>query len=142
MSEGYVYDHAWTQERIRLAGLEAALDPVTHERLAGLGVGPGWRCLEVGAGGGAVAFWLAKRVAPDGLVVATDLETDFLEVASHELRGPLAILKGYVSMLTDGSLALDGPASGKVFGVITAKLLEISDLVEQMESGAEPGESV
>jgi SAM-dependent methyltransferase len=85
VTQGYVYDHAWTQERIRLAGLEAALDPGTHDRLARLGVGPGWRCLEIGAGGGAVAFWLAERVGPDGVVVATDLETDFLEAeaASH-----------------------------------------------------------
>jgi SAM-dependent methyltransferase len=38
----------------------------------------------VGAGGGAVAFWLAEQVTPGGTVVATDLETDFLEAqASH-----------------------------------------------------------
>src|ERR1700674_3592140 len=59
-------------------------------------------------------------------------KSDFLKVASHELRGPLAILKGYVSMLSDGSLALDSPSSAKVFTVISAKLQEVSDLVEQM----------
>src|SRR5579862_8081494 len=82
---GYVYDHAWMQERTRLAGLEAALDPGTREHLTRLGVRPGWRCLEVGAGGGSVAVWLAQRVAPDGEVVATDLDTNFLEstVAGH-----------------------------------------------------------
>jgi SAM-dependent methyltransferase len=79
MSEGYAYDHAWTEERIRLAGLEHALDPGTHQHLDRLGVAPGWRCLEVGAGGGAVAVWLTERVAPDGVVVATDLETDYLD---------------------------------------------------------------
>jgi SAM-dependent methyltransferase len=79
MSGDYVYDHAWTQERIRLAGLEAALDQGTHDHLTRLGVGPGGRCLEIGAGGGAVACWLAERVLPDGVVVATDLETDFLQ---------------------------------------------------------------
>jgi hypothetical protein len=79
MTKGYAYDHAWTQERIRLAGLEAALDPGTRAHLLRLGVGPGSRCLEIGAGGGSVAFWLAERVAPGGTVVATDLETDFLE---------------------------------------------------------------
>src|SRR5262249_3345089 len=85
MAGGYVYDHSWTQERIRLAGLETALDPGTREHLTRLGVGPGWRCLEVGAGGGSVAVWLAERVAPDGEVVATDLDTNFLEreVARH-----------------------------------------------------------
>src|SRR5216684_6101782 len=69
-------------ERVRRAGLESALDPGTRDHLTRLGVGPGTRCLEVGAGGGSVAFWLAERVAPGGLVVATDLETDFLETAA------------------------------------------------------------
>lgn len=79
MSRGYAYDHAWTQERVRLAGLESALDPGTRAHLLRLGVGPGRRCLEIGAGGGAIALWLAEHVLPNGKVVATDLETDFLE---------------------------------------------------------------
>src|SRR5215470_246721 len=79
MSRGYAYDHAWTEERLRLAGLESALDEGTHAHLRRLGVGPGWRCIEIGAGGGAVARWLAEAVAPDGTVIATDLETDFLQ---------------------------------------------------------------
>jgi SAM-dependent methyltransferase len=79
MSGGYAYEHAWEEERIRLAGLEDALDPGTRAHLNRLGVGPGTRCLEVGAGGGSVALWLAEQVAPDGVVVAVDLETDFLE---------------------------------------------------------------
>ena len=79
MGRGYAYDHAWARERERLAGLEAALDPGTREHLTRLGVGPGKRCLEIGAGGGSVAFWLAERVAPGGTVVATDIETSFLE---------------------------------------------------------------
>jgi SAM-dependent methyltransferase len=79
MAQGYAYDHAWAMERVRLAGLEAALDPGTREHLTRLGVGPGTRCLEIGAGGGSVAFWLASRVVPGGTVVATDLQTGFLE---------------------------------------------------------------
>lgn len=85
ITQGYTFEHAWAAERVRLAGLEAVLDPGTREHLTRLGVGPGKRCLEIGAGGGSVAFWLAERVAPGGVVVATDLETDFLEsqAASH-----------------------------------------------------------
>src|SRR5262245_13791576 len=79
MSRGYAYDHAWTEERVRLVGLESALDPGTRAHLLRLGVGPGRRCLEIGAGGGAIALWLAEHVLPNGKVVATDLETDFLE---------------------------------------------------------------
>jgi SAM-dependent methyltransferase len=79
VSDRYAYEHGWDEERVRLAGLEAALDPGTREHLLRLGVAPGSRCLEVGAGGGAVAFWLAGQVVPGGSVVATDVETDFLE---------------------------------------------------------------
>jgi ubiquinone/menaquinone biosynthesis C-methylase UbiE len=78
MGGRYAYDHAWDDERVRLAGLEHALDAGTRAHLLRLGVGPGSRCVEVGAGGGAIAFWLAEQVMPDGKVVATDLEIDFL----------------------------------------------------------------
>jgi SAM-dependent methyltransferase len=82
MSDRYTYLHGWSEERLRLRGLEVALDPGTRGHLTRLGVGPGSRCLEVGAGGGSVARWLAERVAPDGVVVATDRETDFLEAGA------------------------------------------------------------
>ncbi|WP_020674220.1 class I SAM-dependent methyltransferase [Amycolatopsis nigrescens] len=54
--------------------LAEAYDPLSTARLAGTGVTDGWHCLEVGAGGGSVAVWLAERVAPTGEVLATDLE--------------------------------------------------------------------
>ena len=69
----------WDEERIRLAGLESALDEGTRAHLLRMGVGPGSRCIEIGAGGGTVALWLAESVAPAGKVIATDLETDFLQ---------------------------------------------------------------
>src|SRR5207244_12716945 len=74
----YVFDHAWEAERARLAGLEAGLDPGTIRHLENLGVGPGWRCWEIGAGGGSIAAWLCECVADSGHVLATDLETSFL----------------------------------------------------------------
>jgi 2-polyprenyl-3-methyl-5-hydroxy-6-metoxy-1,4-benzoquinol methylase len=85
MSQSYAYEHAWAMERARLAGLEAALDPGTREHLIRLGAGPGKRCLEVGAGGGSVARWLAEQVVPGGTVVATDLDIGFLasKAAGH-----------------------------------------------------------
>src|SRR5262249_37819277 len=39
----------------------------------------GWHCLEVGAGAGPIAEWLCHRVGTNGKVVATDLQTKFLE---------------------------------------------------------------
>lgn len=45
------------------------------------GIQPSWRCLELGAGAGSIAHWLASR-CPDGQVVATDLGTTFLAARS------------------------------------------------------------
>jgi len=75
----YVYDQGWKDERERLAGMERLWDPGTRELLARLGVDEGWRCLEVGAGGGSVSEWLADRVGPSGQVVAADVSLRFLE---------------------------------------------------------------
>jgi SAM-dependent methyltransferase len=75
----YVFDNGYRSERERLASLEAMFDPGTFRVLSEIGVGPGWRCLEVGAGGGSVAAWLAGRVRPSGSVLATDLDPRFVE---------------------------------------------------------------
>ncbi|HLF40762.1 MAG TPA: methyltransferase [Acidimicrobiia bacterium] len=76
---GYAFGHEWELERERLALLEHIFDPGTIRHLTGAGVAPGWRCLEVGAGAGSIARWLCERAGPDGRVLATDVETDFLE---------------------------------------------------------------
>lgn len=79
----YVFDNTWEKERERLAGLEALFDPGTTRLLDTLGVGPGWRCLEIAGGGGSITQWLCRRVGADGRVVATDIETRLLD-ALHE----------------------------------------------------------
>ncbi|WP_261560669.1 class I SAM-dependent methyltransferase [Frankia tisae] len=84
-------------ERARLAAMAAVCDPTTIRILDERGVSAGWRCLEVGAGGGSIAAWLAGRVtgadstdatdaaaeaataARAGHVVATDVDTRHLE---------------------------------------------------------------
>ncbi|MBQ1093375.1 class I SAM-dependent methyltransferase [Streptomyces sp. B93] len=91
----YVFDPAWEKETERLRTNEAIWDPGTLERLDRLGVAEGWNCLEIGAGSGSVARWLADRVGPSGQVVATDLQTerlaaleeiDQVSVVRHDLR--------------------------------------------------------
>jgi SAM-dependent methyltransferase len=62
----------------RLQLLETYRDPGTVGRLQKLGVAAGWRCLEVGAGRGSVARWLAARVGSTGSVVAVDIDPRFL----------------------------------------------------------------
>jgi 2-polyprenyl-3-methyl-5-hydroxy-6-metoxy-1,4-benzoquinol methylase len=75
----YVFDQAWQRERDRLRSLESLFDAYSGRLMSDLGVRPGWRCLEVGCGAGGVALWLADRVGPDGQVVATDLDTRFVD---------------------------------------------------------------
>lgn len=60
--------------REHFATLAALFDPGTFYRVTQLGIGPGWRCWEVGAGGGTVTAWLAGQVGETGRVVATDVE--------------------------------------------------------------------
>lgn len=78
---GYVFDNDSVHSREQHRCLTAAYDAATFARLAETGVGPGWRCLEVGAGGGTVARWLAERVAPSGEVLATDVKPH--HIAAH-----------------------------------------------------------
>jgi len=82
----------------RFAALSALFDASTRRHLAGRGLRPGWHCLEVGGGGGSIAKWLGRRVGGAGRVVATDIDTRFLddlkvpnlEVLRHDItRDPL-----------------------------------------------------
>ena len=72
----------------RLHALEEMGDPRTRHRIEQLGIREGWRCLEVGAGHGSVAKWMAERVGPSGRVVATDINPRFLtsQVPCLEIR--------------------------------------------------------
>ena len=79
----YAYENARPVQRERLAALAEALDAGTMRHLDSIGVGRGWRCLEVGAGGGSIAAWLSERVAGEGAVVATDLDTTVLRGLSR-----------------------------------------------------------
>jgi len=83
----------------RLDLLEQIFDPGSRHRrdLAQ----PGWRCLEIGAGRGSMAVWLAERVGPTGQVVATDIDCRYLarldhpnlEVVQHNIvEDPLDVL--------------------------------------------------
>jgi len=72
----------------RLRSLERMCDDHSFATLSALEITPELRCLEIGAGAGSVASWLAQRV-PQGEVVATELDTAFLpdDIANlHPLR--------------------------------------------------------
>ncbi len=90
---GYLLSNSQPETVERFDGLQEVLDPVTIGHLDRLGVKAGARCLELGAGGGSIARWLANRVGPSGHVLATDLDPRWfrhdgsaqLEVRQHDL---------------------------------------------------------
>ena len=89
----YLLDNLAPQAGGRFAGLEACFDETTFRHLTAVGIGPAWRCWEIGAGSGSVAGWMAERVGKDGAVLATDLNVDWIrtnitprvEVRLHDL---------------------------------------------------------
>lgn len=83
MSE-YLFEQAWERERRRLDALGTMYDPGSFAAIERLGIGPGWRCLEVGAGSGTIARWMKTKVGATGTVVATDLDPRFLEPLGAE----------------------------------------------------------
>jgi len=85
----YILDKDDEEARRRFELLARLSDPATIDYLLRIGVGGGWRCLEIGAGGGSIAAWLCRRVGPAGRVVATDTDTRFLkelEFSNLEVR--------------------------------------------------------
>jgi class 3 adenylate cyclase len=81
-----VSDHTY------LRSLDAWADAITIGHLNTVGVGDGWRCLEVGAGAGSIARWLGDRVGAFGSVVATDIDVGYftdlpanVEARQHDL---------------------------------------------------------
>ena len=61
-----------------------------------------------------------------------DIKSEFLRLASHELRGPLALVRGYLSMFDDGSLPTVSGAARDVLPVISGKLAQMSRMVDDM----------
>jgi SAM-dependent methyltransferase len=78
-TSAYAFDNAGEETRRRFVALPALYDPSTKRHLRDRGLGRGWNCLEVGAGNGSIAAWLAQQVAPTGSVLATDIDTRFLD---------------------------------------------------------------
>jgi SAM-dependent methyltransferase len=71
-------DEATAAEHERLSVLASQYDGGSIRLMENLGIASGWHCLEVGAGHGGIARWLAATVGEDGRVMATDIDTRFL----------------------------------------------------------------
>lgn len=78
MVDRYWFDNSLSDEGDRLRLLEAIADPRSIRLLSELDVGPGWRCAELGVGGGSMARWLATQVGDTGSVIAVDRDVTLL----------------------------------------------------------------
>jgi SAM-dependent methyltransferase len=95
----------------RFVAMAALFDPVTTGHMDRLGIGPGWRCWEVGAGGTSIVHWLAGRAGRAGYVLATDIDTSLVMAAS----GPT------VTVLRHDVAADEPPGGG--FDLVHARLV-------------------
>jgi SAM-dependent methyltransferase len=88
---GYLLDNARVEAGERFAWLAELFDGVTRGHFDRLGLKAGWRCWEVGAGGPSIPEALATVVGPTGYVLATDINSAWLdphggyEVLRHDI---------------------------------------------------------
>ena len=84
----------------------------------------------------AVTAGLERARVTERLAAIERNKTQFLNLASHELRGPLTVVRGYVSMLEGGLLGELNDRGMKAMPVISAKVMEMNALIEQMIEAA------
>ena len=59
-------------------------------------------------------------------------KSEFLRLASHELRGPIGVVRGYISMLDDGTLGDLPQSARRVLPILTSRLKSIGLMVDLM----------
>jgi len=92
-SVAYVFDNRH-EAQVRYRHLSPLYDGQTIRHIEQCAIEAGWSRLEVGGGGGSIAAWMCNRVGPNGHVLATDIEPEFLErlaytnlnVRCHDIR--------------------------------------------------------
>lgn len=82
VEDGYLLDNRRPESGQRFAALSELFDACTFRHLDAVGLAPGWRVWEVGAGGPTVPSWLYRRVRSRGRVLATDIDTRWLDPAA------------------------------------------------------------
>jgi len=129
---GYLLDNQQSEAGIRFGALSELFDPVTFRHVDQLGIGPGMRCWEVGAGGPSVPLGLAERVGPDGAVVATDIDVSWTE----------GVADGVIEVLAH-DVAADPPPEGG-FDLVHARLVLVhvtdrAEALRRMAGALRPG---
>ncbi|MDQ6722311.1 MAG: HAMP domain-containing histidine kinase [Candidatus Dormibacteraeota bacterium] len=85
---------------------------------------------------GSITAGLDRVSLNQRLATLEKAKTEFLNVASHELRGPMTVIKGYLTMLDAGSLGDLSSQSKSVLPLLIAKSDEVNWMIEQMVEAA------
>jgi SAM-dependent methyltransferase len=80
----YVLTQDWSGEQERLHLVEMTADEASIAAIRAAGFRPSWRCLDVGAGAGSIARWLAAATGDPARVFATDLDARLLVPLERE----------------------------------------------------------
>src|SRR5262245_39199054 len=128
----YVFDNAAEQAAARFVALSSVFDEGTMHQIERRGIRHGWTCLEIGGGGGSIAAWLAARVGPAGRVLATDVDTRYLD----RLRLPNLDVRR-------ADVAVD-PLPPGAFDLVHARLVvmhlpDAAAVLERMAAAVRPG---
>ncbi|GAB3462837.1 methyltransferase domain-containing protein [Actinophytocola sediminis] len=107
----YLLDNRRPEAGERFVALAELFDPWTFRHLDDLGLGDGWRCWEVGAGGVSVPQGLAERVGTSGRVLATDIDVSWVESSAD---GVLEVRRHDV---------LSDPPPAETFDLVHARLV-------------------
>jgi protein-L-isoaspartate O-methyltransferase len=131
--DGYLLDNQQAEAGQRFGALAALFDASTFRHLTAVGIRPGWRVWEVGAGGPTVPDWLAEQTGPDGEVVATDIDPSW--IAGPNPPPNLRVLRHDVG--------LDTPPEGP-FDLVHARLVLVhvpqrTQALAAMVSALRPG---
>ena len=84
----------------------------------------------------AVVAGLERAKVTERMTAIENNKTQFLNLASHELRGPVTVMRGYVSMFESGMLGQLNERGRKAATVMAAKVSEMNELIEEMIEAA------
>ena len=131
-SDPYTFDNDKDTGAPTLGFLAEILDPFSRGQLLRAGVRPGARWLELGAGAGTLAAWMANEAGSGGRVIATDIKPQHIvahpgvEVLRHNL-------------LTDALPQVDGGFDGIHARLLLAHLPTREQLVPGLAGLLAPG---
>jgi len=116
-----------------------------------LAEGKGWLCVIAGdftpvfgtdevaqlrAYANSVSAGLQRVTVTERVAAVEENKTQFLNLASHELRGPVTVIRGYLSMLQSGLLGQLNERGRQAAGVMAAKVSEMNEVIEEMIEAA------